>query len=120
MRAFQSAKSAIRSCLEVLKAEVKLSDEDVNILYIVGNFGANINVKNAIYVGLLPPISFQRIFNLGSVASMGASLVLLNSQMEEELKKMAKKLETIELMKREEFRDLFLEYLKMGEGREKV
>jgi len=120
VRAFQSAKSAIRSCLEVLKAEVKLSDEDVNILYIVGNFGANISVKNAIYVGLLPSISFRRILNLGSVASMGASLVLLNSQMEEELKKMVEKLEPIELMKRKEFRDLFLEYLKMGEGREKV
>ncbi len=54
VREYQIAKSAVFSGIKTLVKEAGVSFEDVETLYICGGFSQGLNIKNAVFTGLLP------------------------------------------------------------------
>lgn len=78
VRQIQLAKSAIYAGCITLLTEAGLEPQQVTNLYLAGAFGNYINVDNALYIGLLPPVLRERIHSIGNGAGQGAKLCLLD------------------------------------------
>ena len=76
VRQVQLAKAAIRAGAETLLQLSGKSAADVTKLVIAGGFGSYMDVESALYIGLLPPVSMERIEHAGNAAGAGAALAL--------------------------------------------
>lgn len=97
VRQIQLAKSAIYSGCVTLLAESGIAPEDVSNLYLAGAFGNYIDVDQALYIGLLPPVPRERIRSVGNGAGQGARLCLLDSAHLDRCETLPARVEHIEL-----------------------
>ena len=97
VRQIQLAKSSIYSGCVTLVAEAGLSLDDIEAFYLAGAFGNYIDVDNALYIGLLPPIPRERIISVGNGAGQGVQLCLLDSRQTETCKALADTASHLEL-----------------------
>jgi uncharacterized 2Fe-2S/4Fe-4S cluster protein (DUF4445 family) len=74
----QLAKGAMRAGAEILMREAGINVGDLDRVVIAGAFGSYIDVKNALRVGMFPPLSPDRFEQVGNAAGVGARLVLLS------------------------------------------
>ena len=73
IRQIQMAKSSICSgCLALLE-EAGLTLESIDYLVLAGAFGNYIDIDNALSIGLLPPVSREKIISIGNGAGQGYS-----------------------------------------------
>lgn len=78
IRQIQLAKSSIYSgCIALIK-EADMTIEDVDFLILAGAFGNYIDIDNALAIGLLPPISREKIISVGNGAGQGVQMFLLD------------------------------------------
>ena len=54
IREFQLAKSAVRSCIDCLLSKENLTYDNIEKMYVAGGFSSQINIENAVFLGLLP------------------------------------------------------------------
>ena len=54
IREFQLAKSAVRSCIDCLLSKENLTYDNIEKMYVAGGFSSQMNVQNAVFLGLLP------------------------------------------------------------------
>lgn len=54
IREFQLAKSAVRSCIECLLKKEGISYDSIEKMYVAGGFSSQMNIGNAVFLGLLP------------------------------------------------------------------
>lgn len=80
IRAIQLAKGAIRAGIDTLLAEHGIEASQVEEVLIAGAFGSHIHVESALRIGLLPPVSRERIRQIGNAAGTGAGLMLLSGE----------------------------------------
>ncbi len=78
IREIQLAKSSICSGCIALLAENDMTPDDVKALYLSGAFGNYIDIDNALYIGLLPPVQRDRIHSIGNGAGLGVQMCLLD------------------------------------------
>jgi uncharacterized 2Fe-2S/4Fe-4S cluster protein (DUF4445 family) len=78
VRAIQLAKGAIRAGIDTLLAEHGIDPGQIDRILIAGAFGSHIDVDSALRIGLLPPVSRDRIRQIGNAAGSGAGLMLLS------------------------------------------
>ncbi len=78
IRNIQLAKSAIYTGIRCLLKESGTAINEIKNLYLFGNFSKFLNIKNALYIGLLPEIETEKIHLLGNGALKGAKKILLN------------------------------------------
>jgi uncharacterized 2Fe-2S/4Fe-4S cluster protein (DUF4445 family) len=97
VRELQLAKSAIRSGFDALLNHAELSYDDLDVLYIAGGFGFNLNLESAAGIGLIPKELVQKISVIGNSALGGAAAYLLNPLLEERLKNIARDSEEFNL-----------------------
>jgi uncharacterized 2Fe-2S/4Fe-4S cluster protein (DUF4445 family) len=71
------AKAAIYAGYHVLAASVGLDLSEVSQVLVGGAFGKYINVENAIKIGLLPDLPWDRFHFLGNTAVLGTYMALL-------------------------------------------
>lgn len=71
VRQFQLAKSAVRSALTTLMKLENISFDDIEALYISGGFSQELNIKNAIFTGLLPKAAEEKIKTLNNTSLSG-------------------------------------------------
>lgn len=71
IRDFQMAKSAIRTGIELLVKSVDTIDFNSINIYIAGTFGTNLNIKNAIRLGMFPEWFMGRTTSLGNTSLAG-------------------------------------------------
>lgn len=76
IRAFQLAKSAMRSCLETVLRAKKADFSIIQKAYVSGGFGNCLNMESAVKTGLLPESFFGKIEFLGNSSLSGALLAL--------------------------------------------
>ncbi len=110
----QLAKGAIRTGIDVLLSRQGLSAEDIDEIIIAGAFGTYLDVKSAITIGMLPDVPIKRVRQVGNAAGIGAKQALLSSQKREEAKRLAEKIEYIELAGDPDFMNLFAQALFLG------
>jgi uncharacterized 2Fe-2S/4Fe-4S cluster protein (DUF4445 family) len=91
------AKAAIYAGFTVLANSVGLDLSDVQRVLVGGAFGQYINVENAIQIGLLPDLPWDRFQFLGNTSVLGAYMALLSNQARSQVREIAEKMTYIEL-----------------------
>jgi uncharacterized 2Fe-2S/4Fe-4S cluster protein (DUF4445 family) len=108
VRAVQLAKSAIATGIELLLAETRLRDADIERVIIAGAFGAYIDVASAVAVGLLPALPRERFEQVGNAAGVGVRQLLASCEMRRRGRELARRCRYIELSTRDGFQKTFM------------
>jgi uncharacterized 2Fe-2S/4Fe-4S cluster protein (DUF4445 family) len=107
----QLAKSAIRTAIDLLLQHAGLVYADLDEFIVAGAFGTYLDSKNAIRIGMFPPVDQKIIRQIGNAAGMGAKRMLLSSQASNNAESLAKSIRYLELATRREFQDVFINNL---------
>jgi uncharacterized 2Fe-2S/4Fe-4S cluster protein (DUF4445 family) len=105
------AKAAIYAGVSLLLAEVGLTMEAIEKVYIAGGFGNYLDVDKAIILGMLPDIPLERFSFLGNTSVAGAYLTLLSDELRAEAEDIASKMTYIELSVSRGFMDEYMSAL---------
>jgi uncharacterized 2Fe-2S/4Fe-4S cluster protein (DUF4445 family) len=101
------AKAAIYAGFSVLAESVGVKLEDINQVLVGGAFGKYINVENAIKIGLLPDLPWDRFHFLGNTAVQGSYMALLSNQSRQQIREIAQMMTYVELSADNAFYDAF-------------
>jgi uncharacterized 2Fe-2S/4Fe-4S cluster protein (DUF4445 family) len=101
------AKAAIYAGFYVLATSVGLDLLDVSQVLVGGAFGKYINVENAIKIGLLPDLPWDRFHFLGNTAILGTYLALLSTEARSQIQAIAERMTYVELSADNTFYDAF-------------
>ena len=102
------AKAAIYSGIKTLLEEVGLGVNDIRKIYIAGGLGKNLNIQNAILIGMLPDISLDKYYFLGNTSVTGAYLSLLSESKYSLTDEIANKITYLELSINMKFTDKYI------------
>ncbi len=101
------AKAAIYAGFSVLAESVGVELKDATQVLVGGAFGQYINVENAIKIGLLPDLPWDRFRFLGNTAVMGSYMALLSHQSYQQIRQIAQMMTYVELSADNTFYDAF-------------
>ena len=111
VRQVQLAKGAIRSGIEVLLDHAGLKAKDLDRVLIAGQFGAHLPAESLLEIGLLPPVSPDKLIYAGNSAKTGALSTLLSEKAKQETEELAADIHYIELSNSENYDRLFAKCL---------
>ncbi|MEA2022593.1 MAG: ASKHA domain-containing protein [Candidatus Caldatribacteriota bacterium] len=109
IRELQLAKAAIFAGIKILLKEADIFLNDIDEILLAGAFGNFINKESAGRLGLIPPISLNKVESVGNAAGRGAEMTLLSEEMKKIGRKTAKEIKYIELSSRPDFQKEFVE-----------
>jgi uncharacterized 2Fe-2S/4Fe-4S cluster protein (DUF4445 family) len=101
------AKAAIYAGYKVLADSVGVDLSDVQQVLIGGAFGKYINVENAVKIGLLPDLPWDRFHFLGNTSVQGAYMALLSTEARARVRAAAERMTYVELSADNTFYDAF-------------
>jgi uncharacterized 2Fe-2S/4Fe-4S cluster protein (DUF4445 family) len=109
IRQVQLAKAAVRAGIKLLQKKIGLEDGDIKQVLLAGAFGNYIRRESALRIGLLPNVPTERIHFVGNAASSGAEMLLLSRKCRTQAKKLARKIQYLEIAHQPDFQDVFAE-----------
>jgi uncharacterized 2Fe-2S/4Fe-4S cluster protein (DUF4445 family) len=115
IRELQFAKAAIASGIDVVMRELGVMAHDLVEIYLAGSFGSYINPQSARIIGLVPPVSVEKIKAVGNSAGEGAKIALLSFREREVARTLPQFVEYYELSGRADFNDSFISVLQFPE-----
>ncbi|MBF0228926.1 MAG: DUF4445 domain-containing protein [Desulfamplus sp.] len=108
MNSLTSSKAAMYSILQVIiEKTAGLQFSDLEKFYVAGTFGSFIDPKSAISIGMLPDINLEKFEVLGNSSLEGASKLLTNPYLFDEIDKIREGITYIELNVNQEFMNIF-------------
>ena len=116
IRQMQLAKAAIRAGIELLLKKAKTDTGGIQQLLLAGAFGNYIQKKSAVRIGLLPAIPLEKIHFVGNAAGSGAQMALISQKARKMAKKLAEKIDYMEIAHQTEFQMVFSEFLLFPES----
>jgi uncharacterized 2Fe-2S/4Fe-4S cluster protein (DUF4445 family) len=111
VRELQSAKGAIATGIEVAMDELGVEPGDLDEVLLAGSFGTYIDPLSARVLGLVPPVSVDRIKAVGNTASEGAKMALMSFREREVAFELPGFVEYVELSGAADFNDRFIRNL---------
>lgn len=108
IREFQLATGAIKAGITLLLQEAGIQVEELDKVYLAGNFGSKLSIEKAIGVGLLPDVSINKIEYIGNGALSGAAKLLLQEITMKEAGEISQKVQHIDLSGKEAFEKEFI------------
>lgn len=108
IRQIQMAKAAFFSGMRLILKHLAKKLEVQQVL-LAGAFGNYINAKNAKFIGMIPDISDEKIYQIGNAAGIGAQYCLMNKELRYKADQLLKKIQYIEIAIKEEFQKEFAE-----------
>jgi uncharacterized 2Fe-2S/4Fe-4S cluster protein (DUF4445 family) len=111
--AFQRAKAATAAAMGQLLLQANLQWSDLKRLCVCGAFGHTLHIEHAQAVGLLPPISRDRIELFADASLAGCEQALLSAQGEERFIALTKMAKTINLSLIQGYEDSYIEHLRL-------
>jgi uncharacterized 2Fe-2S/4Fe-4S cluster protein (DUF4445 family) len=90
-------KGAVFSACALLLKHAGLSFDQIDSFYIAGGFGQNLDVENAVRIGLLPDLERPKFHYLGNTSLLGAHLILLSEKNRERVNELEKMMTYLEL-----------------------
>lgn len=112
IRQVQMAKAAIRTGIELLCQQAKLSYEEIETVYLAGTLGTKINLANATRIGLFPTKLSEKICAVGNTSLAGAASYSLHPEISsEKIKRFQNSISCLELANLPEFQNLFISHL---------
>ena len=109
VRTLQLAKGAVRTGIETLLEVTGATTGGLDAVRLAGNFGAGLDARAAMRIGLIPTLDPARVEVVGNAALRGAILVLLSRRCSRMAEQAAKKARFVELGGRPEFQARFAE-----------
>lgn len=106
VRAIQLAKAALYAGTRLLME--KLGVDRVDRIRLAGAFGAHIDVKYAMVLGMIPDCRLERVSSAGNAAGTGARIALLNRQARAVVERQTGKVEKIETAVESRFQHHFV------------
>ena len=106
IREIQMGKAAIRAGIELLSR--KVTPENI---YLAGAFGAQIDLKSAMGIGLFSESDIAKIKSVGNAALEGAQKFLLDEAGEARIKEMVSCAKEILLANEPEFEEYYIKYM---------
>ena len=83
--------------------------EDLDVFYLAGGFGRNLNVEASKRIGLIPNIDGSKILQVGNASIEGACIALLSRTKRSELEALVKRVVHCRLEAHPRFFDYFVE-----------
>jgi uncharacterized 2Fe-2S/4Fe-4S cluster protein (DUF4445 family) len=108
VRAVQLAKAAIRTGTELLLREAGLRADEIGCFVIAGAFGAYIDVRSGIDIGLFPELPPERFVQVGNAAGVGIRMMLASQAARARARELAEGCRYIELSTFPDFQKTFL------------
>ena len=109
IRAIQLAKAALNAGAQLLMAEY--GTDHVNKVSLAGAFGAHIDTKHAMVLGMIPDCALHAVRGAGNAAGTGARIALLNRSSRKELEDLVMRIEKIETAVEPRFQEFFVDSL---------
>ncbi|MGR3913761.1 MAG: ASKHA domain-containing protein [Gammaproteobacteria bacterium] len=109
VRAIQLAKAALYAGARLLMD--KLGIERLERIRLAGAFGAHIDVKYAMVLGMIPDCKLAHVTSAGNAAGAGAIITLLDKTARLEIEDTVRRIEKIETAIEPKFQDHFVEAL---------
>jgi len=82
IRELQKAKGAIRAAMDTLMARLDIQTEDLKRIILTGSFGGQIDIASAVELGMIPPVSLDKVETIPNGAGLGAAMFLSESGFE--------------------------------------
>jgi uncharacterized 2Fe-2S/4Fe-4S cluster protein (DUF4445 family) len=101
------SKAAMYTILETIMESVGISSEELRTFYVAGTFGAFINPKSAVSIGMLPDLPLKRFVPLGNSSLDGATMALTRNDCWKELDRIRDSITYLELNVNQEFMQRF-------------
>lgn len=111
IRSVQLAKGAILSAFYSLISKGGILSEQIDRVFIAGQFGANLQPEYITGAGLLPKVLEHKINYLGNSSLSGAYMALMSTDVRAEMAKIAKRINYIDLGTDKGYERLFLRCL---------
>ena len=108
VRAVQLAKAAIRAGLDVLLAEMKMRDDELEHMILAGAFGSHLHLPDAVAIGLLPSLPNERFMQVGNAAAAGVRRLAVCRSARTEATRLAVEARYLELASRKDFQKAFM------------
>jgi uncharacterized 2Fe-2S/4Fe-4S cluster protein (DUF4445 family) len=106
VRAIQLAKAALYAGARLLME--KFGVDKVDRIRLAGAFGAHIDCKYAMVLGLIPDCDLQQVSSAGNAAGTGARIALLDKNARADIESRVRQIEKIETAVAEGFQDHFV------------
>jgi uncharacterized 2Fe-2S/4Fe-4S cluster protein (DUF4445 family) len=119
VRDLQLAVAAVRSGVQLMLREFRVSVAALDRLVVAGAFGSSLDIPNAVSLGLLPNLPVDRISFIGNASLAGARLLLLARPARTTAEDLAARISHVSLATRPDFQDEFvrsLEFAPFPEG----
>ena len=107
IRQVQLAKAAIRAGIKLLQKKFGIEELDIKQILLAGAFGNYIRRESALRIGLLPDVPIERIHSVGNAACSGAQMILLSRKTRTLARRLARKIEYVEIAHQKEFADVY-------------
>ena len=103
------AKGANAAGLHVVFNKYGIRFEDIDVFYMAGGFGRNLDVESSKRIGLIPNIENSKIVQVGNAAIEGACIALLSQSRRAELEQLVGNVEHCRLETDPDFFNYFVE-----------
>jgi uncharacterized 2Fe-2S/4Fe-4S cluster protein (DUF4445 family) len=107
------SKAAIGAGILTLLERANLTPSQVKKVYLAGGFGMHIRVANAIACGLLPGFQPAQVEVVGNTSLAGAYLTLLDCGALDEVARISRRLDVVELNLDPEFEGRYIDHLSL-------
>ncbi|MFX1573957.1 MAG: ASKHA domain-containing protein [Promethearchaeota archaeon] len=108
VRQIQMAKAAFYSGARIILQHLGDSLE-IEQVFLAGAFGNYINPKNAKFIGMIPDINDEKIYQIGNAAGIGAQYCLLNKNLRDKAEQLLAKIQYVEIAVKKEFQKEYAE-----------
>ncbi|TFG27954.1 MAG: DUF4445 domain-containing protein [Promethearchaeota archaeon] len=114
IRQIQMAKGAFYAGSRLIIKQLKETHQidknnDFKQIFLAGAFGNYIDKSNAKFIGMIPDIPNEKIFQIGNAAGIGAQYCLLNKDIRKKAQLLLKKIMYVEISLKKEFQREFAE-----------
>ncbi len=107
VRQVQMAKGAILSGFMALLQEAEIEMEDLDKVFIAGQFGAHLSVDSLVGSGILPACVQDKLVYVGNSSKTGAYMTLLSEKVKKEIEELANEISYLELSNLENYDRLY-------------
>jgi len=97
LREIQLAKAAMHTGAATLMKEAKVTEKDIDLVFIAGAFGSYIDPENARIIGMYPEVPLKKVRVVGNAAGTGARMALVSKTAREIAEEISKKVKYVEL-----------------------
>jgi uncharacterized 2Fe-2S/4Fe-4S cluster protein (DUF4445 family) len=107
VRNLQLAKGAIATGWALLLESLGIGVDDLHRVYVAGAFGNYLDLDNAQFIDLLPPVHKDRVAFVGNAAGVGAQMALIDVRARRRMAQLRTRISFLELATNKDFQAAF-------------